>query len=605
MGPRCVLLDLPIILSSLLCSKWLHVSDLCQLDSACCQEQQRRSLMLILGNKGTTLNGVDFIANAEFMKWLSARRASVDRLDYDGATDHLSFALVSDRTCGNMKSLRLNNVCGDEARAFLYRSSVLTQLTVSKLRKTSKRRVVVASERKAHTRCDCCPLLTNLTLREMTTIPSELITCLLGRKIHTLVLQDFGSFSKEFANIAADRLVNLRTLSITNTKELTDSRLARVLKACTGLTSLDLSYCAMLGTATVASLAEHCPDLVHLRISHIRSHEEGFDAAFTNMAKCCCRLQTLKLEYVQITDASLVAVVQHMMHLVTLEATNCYELRGQGTIQPDPHAVSRLETIKFKNCNQLLNVMNICQVCPLLRVLDLAESPWIAYGALTHILKYGSSLESLALSSHKTYGRDLDMLAAGSLPKLRVMNLSSSAITDEGLGYICAICPNIQVLCLDNCWELTNDGLLHLGVNCPHLEVLSMNKEPNITEIGLMSAVSSAAALRVLVFSLEVNMTHTALIALAHLDLRQVQTLAIAGFRFNGLFMQALMSLVDNSPALRSLYLDATCSFPLLHSPTPCDDNDKNAFVAMLLRIYPNLRISTETPVDKLSVLEM
>lgn len=605
MGSRCVLLDLPIVIASFMCSKWLHVSDLCRLDSACCQQQLRKSLLLILSNKGTTLNGVNFTANVKFMKWLSLRGASVDRLDFDGATDHLSFSFVSDRTCGNIKVLKMANVCGDEARVFIYRSHVLAQLTVSKLRKTSKRRVVVAPDAELVTRSDCCPLLTNLTLQDMATIPSEIISHLFGWKVHTLILQDFGNFSKEFANIAAARLVNLRTLAISNTKELTDSRLGRILKACTGLTSLDLSYCALLGTATVANISEHCRAVVHLKISHIRSYDEGFDAAFTHMAECCNQIQTLTLEYVQITDASLMAVVQHMRRLVTFEATNCYELRGQGTIQPDPHAVSQLESLKFKNCSQMVNVMNICQVCPLLRVLDLTDCPWIAYGALTHILKHGTNLELLTLNSQKTYGHDLDMLSAGSLPKLSVVDLSCSAITDEGLGYICEICPNIRALCLDSCWELSNNGLLHLGASCPHLEVLSLTKDPNITETGLTAAVSNASALRVLVFSLEGNMSHTALIALAHLDIRQLHTLAIAGFQFNGLFIQALMTLLDSSPALRRLYLDATCGLPTMHSPAPCNEDDKKAFVAMLHRIYPNLSIFTMKPVDRLNVLEM
>lgn len=480
---------------------------------------------------------------------------------------------------------------------------MLQKLTISKLRKTSKRGVYVVEG--IGSKRDSCPLLTDLTFEDMTTIPSEILCSLVGRKIHTLGLHRFGTFTKEFASTAAARLVNLRSLSVNDTKELTNSRLARVLKGCSGLTSLNLSNCSMIGTDTVTNISLYCQNLIRLEIANISSYEDGFDDAFIQLTKNCTSIQDLTLEFVLIFDRSLIGILQNMKALVRLQCINCFELLGQGTVVPDPFAVSKLETATFKNCKNLTNVLNICQACPLLRVLDLASCCWLVYSAFTHILLHGRNLESLTLNSQRSYGRDLDIVAACNLPKLTVVNLSGCAITDEGLGYVCAICPNIKTLCIDNCWELTNEGLYNLGLHCPQLEILSMNKEQNISETGLVSAVTHARVLRVLAFSLELNMTHTALTALAHLNVKNLQTIAISGFKFSGLYIQALLTLLDSCPSLMRLYLDDSCSFRLMHSPAPCDEDDKKAVVLLLQRGYPQLDIFAVNALEKIPVLEM
>ena len=132
-----------------------------------------------------------------------------------------------------------------------------------------------------------------------------------------------------------------------------------------------------------------------------------------------------------------------------------------------------------------------------------------------------------------------------------------------------------------------------------------MNKELNFTESGLVSAVAHGQQLRALVFSLEVNMSHTALIALAQMPLKCCHTLAISGFQFNGLYLEALMTLLDSCASLRKVYLDGTYSFMLLNKAPPCLEDDKRAFVTMLRRIYKDIDIVTDQWIDKINVFEL
>ncbi len=527
------------------------------------------------------------------------------RLDYDGATNHIAFGLVSDRSCGRIKVLKLTNICSDEAKAFLYKTVLVQKLSVAKLRKTSKHRVVVPEEC-LEARDDCCPLLTDILLEDMAMVPSETVKCLLGKKVNTLLFARIGTFSKEFATVASEKFSNLKSLRISEAKELSDTRLARLLKGCTELTSLYLDCCSLLGTATILNIGTYCGKLTSLRLSCISSFEDGFDEAFVQLTKNCTQVQSLILDFVLIFDASLIAIIQNMKNLVTLRCECCSELLGNGTIIPDQYAESKIESITLSNCKNLANVWNICQVCPRLRELDLSGSQWVGYGALTHILMHGRNLERLVLNSQRSYGRDLDIMTENNLPKLTTLDISSCAITDEGLGYICRICPNIKKLRIDDGWELTNEGLLSLGFHLRDIEVLSMNKELNFTESGLVSAVAHAQQLRVLVFSLEVNMSHTALIALAQMPLQRLHTLAITGFQFNGLYFEALMTLLDSSTCttLQRLYLDSSCSFMMKPKDSSPED-DKRAFLSMLKRIYKNLDIVTNQLVDKLNVFEL
>lgn len=550
------------------------------------------------------MEGINFIANEKFMRWLSIRRASVATLDYDGATNHIAFSLVSDRTCGRIKVLKLANVCGDEAKSFLYKAVHVQKLGVVKLRKTSKHRIIVPEEC-LEARDDCCPLLTEILLEDMAMVPSEIVKCLLGKKVATLLFARIGTFSKEFATVVAAKFCNLKSLRISEAKELSDSRLTRLLKGCTDLTSLYLDCCPSLGTATVLSIGQYCANLTSLRLSSISSFEDGFEDAFVQLTKSCTQVQSLILDFVLIFDASLIAIIQNMKNLITLRCAYCSELLGNGTIVPDQYAESKIESITFSNCKNLVNVLNICQVCPRLRELDLTGSQWIGYGALTHILMHGRNLERLALNSQRSYGRDLDAVTENNLPKLTTLDISSCAVTDEGLGYICRICPNITKLRIDDCWELTNEGLLSLGFHLRDMEVLSMNKELNFTESGLVSAVAHAQHLRVLVFSLEVNMSHTALIALAQMPLKRLHTVAISGFQFNGLYFEALMVLLDSCTSLQRVYLDSTYSFMMQSSAPPCSEDDKRAFLAMMRRIYKDIDIVANQRVDKLNVFEL
>ena len=604
MNSKCILLDFPVLLSSFMISKWLDVSDLRTLDSAVSHSQLRTSFLSILGYEGTTLNG-NFTASIKFMTWLSLRKSSVVNLDYDGAMNHISFRLISKRSCGRIKTLKISNICGDEAKAFIYKSEMLQKLTVSKLRRTSKHNIVAFAEPVIE-RSDCCSVLTELQFENTSTVPSDIVSSLLGRKILTLNLLKCGNISKEFAKTVATKLVQLASLTITESSDTTNTRLERILSGCTALTHVSIRNCALLDSSTIMNLALYCRNLLSLQVTHMRFHE-NLDTSFVQLAELCVQVQHIHLVSMNVKDVAVIAILQNMRNLLTLHCDNCPELTGEGTIQPDAYNISKVERITLNRCQALRNVYNIFAACPSLRSLDVGDCRSISYSAITHIMKYGFNLENLTINAAHVYGNDLDQITH-TLPKLTELDISSCGITNEGFGFICDICPNLTKLSISGCYSIGNEGLLHLGVKLPRLRVLIMSKDLDVTESGLVSAVVDASCLQVLAFTLAYSMSHTALIALATLNLASLHTVSLSGFRFDGNNMMALAGLIDSCPQLRCVYLHANWRddpFVSCQQSDAVTEVHKTALLFFLRRLYPHIEICTNKKAEELDFFRL
>jgi F-box and leucine-rich repeat protein GRR1 len=604
----CVLFDLPLVAAALLCSDWMDLQALSKLDQACTSKTYRPVLLNIFSCEGFKVKNYNVsVENSNhvlLLKWLSERNLAFETLTVQGEflrKNSVAIKCLHRGTCRQLKQLYVARLKASLVHELLSVSPLLRSIDIDF--EGCNQNIKAKTNR-------LCPLLTELCIRgTQRTISGDILSVLYASKLKALLLSNCPNIGKDFAAqlTTANAGATLRTLHISTMGQLTDSRLARILRACgLGLRHLHIGECKQLTGETFANIATYCYHITELEFWKEMSHDSprsiipsaglAADAGIQQIALACTQLAELRLYNLQdITDLSLRAVLQNITTLTALRVENCHSILGEGTIVPHySGAPSALTELQFRGCQRLRGVMNVCQICPSLQVLVIMSCNALSYTACTHVFKHGTNLTALTMTNaYSVYGNDLDTIPAGNLPKLRYLNIEGcSEFTDDGLNGVTLICPNLQRLLLSSCHALTDLAMEAVAAHLLHLEYLSIEGCEQIRQFALLNVLRWCDKLRTLRITWDTSNDLQAplLLSMAAVISRlPLQALYIQHFRPNAHNIEALTRLLDAHPSLTKVQL-------LFDSER--DDHSEyehlRTYTKLLQRVYPTRHISCD-----------
>jgi hypothetical protein len=613
------LFDFPTIVSASLLSSWLDARALCQLDSACASKCIRPALLKIFsceGFKAKYINKQVFEGRRDhpnaFVRWLKLRSLSTERLQLTElsveALPHL------DRTtCRRLKSLSVGTVSVRALSHVLASASLLQCFVIQELTKAPK---ALEPAEPVTGSALCAPLLTELTICRTIKLNSDLVELLDGRKLETLILRECAEVSKSFMQNLAEKVQpdRFRTLQLENLPTLTDTRLARLLRNASGLRTLSIRNCPEISSETYETLSTYCTALQYLFIGRLASDNamDGSDeSSFVALTLICTELKELAFYNIQgMTDVSLKAILQNALRVETLIIVGCNDIKGEGRVTLAYQQLPALHTLRVENCSYLTGLLNICEICPHLRNLQVRDCYDLTYAACTQVFRYGTRLEKLCLRDCSLlYGYDLDAIPAGNLPLLVDLDLSACFhLVDEGIESIVAICPNLQTLQLAHTYGLTARALQAIALDCHKLRSFSIKTSSCTSQSALLNVLenSNIQALNVSwqeathCTSHSAGITADTLLSMAVLPMAPLQLSVLSIHRFlpTGPNISAMTTLLDAYTALHTLYL--SCGEPeeiigidalsraRLRSSV---EEHFSAYVQLLRRVYARLTI--------------
>jgi hypothetical protein len=617
------LFDFPTIVAASLLSNWLDAKALRDLDSACTNKVTRATLLRIFSCEGFKVQCVNTLGpgkrsshSSNYVKWLKLRGLSTEQLKLSEESvetvTHLDLA-----TCRRLKSLFICSISARTLAPALSSAPLLQRLTVHDLvrapRETESQQPEIALS---------TPCLTELIILRTSKLNSDLVQLLDGRKLEALTLGDCREVSKSFMQNLAQKVQPERfhSLFLKNIPTLTDTRLARLLRSASGLRKLSLRYCPGI-TCDIYETLQHCKALQCLRIErNAQDHrsDEFDESPFVAFTLICTELRELAFYNMQVmTDVSLKAILQNALRVEKLTIVGCHDIRGEGRLLQTYQQAPALHTLYMGSCSLLTGLLNICEICPHLRNLQVLDCYDFSYAACTQVFRYGTRLETLSLRDCiLLYGYDLDAIAAGNLPLLTSLDLTRCCyLTDEGIESIVAICPALRSLQLQDCnYNLTARALQSVALGCCRLESLNIKDSTCAAQSALLNALENCP-LRVLKVSWQApnsaGITADTLLSMAAITPRsadplvlsppplQLQTMSIHGFQLTGPNITALTTLLDACLTLRTLYLsccaaDQGMDIPGSDYSRRTDEQSMQhlaAYAQLLRRVYRNLTI--------------
>jgi hypothetical protein len=443
--------DLPVELTTDLCSNWLTIVDVAFLDSAICNHAMRAHFVAVAFSSSCSLRYPieeehdDTEYEDGINIWIVKRRARVSGLYI---TKHMYSASVSDYFKSHGKFLQF----------IRFQESKFGEYTTSRKNAKSTDKTLV-SNIAAH-----CPNL---------------------RKLET----NSGLTDRGFAQI------------VRSCAQLEDvCNLGSETAECV-ITALNNSPCLRklnIGLGGRSKSRVTCPTLESVEIHH--SGELG-DAFCTTLARSCPRLQALEIDVCEITDATLDALAAHCRDFLTLGAIS--PTITWACLERFTAACNLREVHIYCYDMPATSVYSIAQNCPLLRHLHVHSPGTLSEEWLLAVAAHCPDLRELDLD-----GLWLKEAASGLLAVAEHCHeLRSLLITflrgDTGPFLFTAIshCARLERFVLN---DAASDALLYALSRCPHLRDVQLTHEfsftarHSVTAEGIIALAKGCPALVVL-----------------------------------------------------------------------------------------------------------
>ena len=280
---------------------------------------------------------------------------------------------------------------------------------------------------------------------------------------------------------------------------MTDMNMINIITGyCPNLMKLSFSRgSGVSDTNILLSIASNCPNLRILKVGLIYySTDEQCNADLTAFAVKCPQLEELSLYFQQLTEQSVLTLIQHCSRLKKLKLKWCYiaisyllalserdlplEELGIPMI-PIPsaeiaaqcaHALSRIRHLNTsKRLNAVDSYLHATQYLTGLREMDLDSSE-------DHLLLlhgHYPNLESLYIHPNSSINAEHLIELIRGAPLLHTLIVEKSTCTsDVILVELACSCPQLQKVTLFNS-EFTDKGVLALSVDCRQLRVLVLH----------------------------------------------------------------------------------------------------------------------------------
>ncbi|KAE8682373.1 EIN3-binding F-box protein 2 [Hibiscus syriacus] len=218
------------------------------------------------------------------------------------------------------------------------------------------------------------------------------------------------------------------------------------------------------------------------------------------LSSASCTLTKVKLQALNITDASL-AVIGHYGKAVTdLSLTSLLNVSEKGFwVMGNGHGLQKLKSFTVTSCRGVtdLGLEAVAKGCSNLKQLCLHKCAFLSDNGLVSFTKTASSLESLRLEDcHRItqFGLFGSLLNCGA--KLKALSfVNCLGVKDLNLGLpTVSPCQSLRSLSIRNCPGFGDSSLVALGKLCPQLQHLELSGLHGITNAGFLPLVESCEA---------------------------------------------------------------------------------------------------------------
>jgi hypothetical protein len=357
---KCWLLELPQDVMCHILSTWIPAKDICRLDSAACAKSVRPGFLVwFSSNAVISLNTAPKRINKPCLQWLTGRKLKLQGLRID--------------------SFRVGYISEDLLLFLQYGGSSLTKLDFGSY---------------AHFDADTlqeilllCQNLTDLDM-EHCVVDHTLLGYVLGM-LSKLRRLDISRAAVEMTTVPAlDAAVTrwdclpstvisctaLEELHLNGDKHVTDCKLAAFAAACPNLQIVSLCRAELLTSASVISIAEHCPRLRELYLDKSAAGDDVMVA----LTEHCRELRVLSANFAQISasDNGLLGLFDHCPHLTKVRLA--YNERLTDHCLRDIHIkCPRLQVLQLNGCRGLTphGVLGAIRSCAVLQTLDIRDFP--------------------------------------------------------------------------------------------------------------------------------------------------------------------------------------------------------------------------------------
>ena len=155
----------------------------------------------------------------------------------------------------------------------------------------------------------------------------------------------------------------LQSLELSWCRWITDAGLEAIGKGCVGLQSLDVSWCRKIANTGLAAFGKGC---VGLRSLSVCGCNEITDAGLAAIGKCCAGLRLLNVGWCgAITDAGLAAIGECCAGLQSLDVSLCWEITDAG-LEAIGKGCVELQSLDVRWCKEITDagLLAIGKGCP-------------------------------------------------------------------------------------------------------------------------------------------------------------------------------------------------------------------------------------------------
>ncbi|PKA54941.1 F-box/LRR-repeat protein 3 [Apostasia shenzhenica] len=275
----------------------------------------------------------------------------------------------------------------------------------------------------------------------------------------------------------------LETLSLVGCRFIDDEGLAWLNNGRNSLQSIDISRCEKVSWSGIASVIEGHRNLQTINMGDCYT---VLSAPFlSQLSLIKPTLKMLKLDGLEVSDASLDSIGANSINLVEIGLSKCRGVRDEGILKLLSCCTS-LRTIDLTCCHLLTDhaLFAIANHCTKLSCLRLEACSLMTANGFEQIVKSCSELKEIDLTDCDVTDTTLQCLSKCS--ELLVLKLGlCPKITGKGLAYVGSNCRKLQELDLYRCVEVDDDGMSFIADGCKKLKKLNLCYCIRITDQGL------------------------------------------------------------------------------------------------------------------------
>ncbi|KAK7395585.1 hypothetical protein VNO78_16147 [Psophocarpus tetragonolobus] len=276
------------------------------------------------------------------------------------------------------------------------------------------------------------------------------------------------------------RFQHLKSLSLSNCSELSDSGLTRLLSYGSNLQKLNLSCCLKVTDYGLSLVASGCPSLISISLYRCPSIT---DKGLETLASGCLSMKDVNISYCsQISDKGLKAVTHWCHQLHAINISHCEGISGVGF----EGCSNTLAYVEAESCK--LNPEGVIAIVSGggLEYLDVSSLSWSILGDSLPGISFASHLKILNFRLCRTVSDTSVVAIAKGCPLLEEWNLAlCHEVRLPGWQAVGLNCKNLKRLHVNRCHNLCDNGLQALREGCKNLSILYLNGCVRLTSVAL------------------------------------------------------------------------------------------------------------------------